>query len=241
MSASAPGHPPLPSGPLQLLPPLVRGFIHDRYLAGTADAEAQYANAAGDEDTLTGALGALISTTGPVGFTVDPIRQFTVEISYRKVRGRGQDAPEKRFGTDGIFQLQVTQYGRTVFQKGLPFQSKKNWKGRDRRLAEQAREMKRRVGNGIVIDYTPKGYTACEIDPVIEARGNRKAVAQAGHFQPLGQILAHRFLDCLVGIQGLYYDNESEAFLRDPPYGDLSIIDTSIAIAEARREEPVQR
>jgi hypothetical protein len=220
---------------------MVRNFIHDRYLAGTAEAEAQYQNAAGDEDTLTGALGALVSTSGPVGFSGDPMGDFVVQISFRKVRGRGQNAPEKRFGTDGIFQLQVTRQGHPVFRKGLPFQAKKNWKGRDRRLADQARDMKQRVGNGIVIDYTPKGYAACEIDHVIEARGNRKAIAEAGQVQPLGQVLAHRILDCEVGIQGLYYDDQSESFVRGVGEEDLSILDTSIAFVErrwdARREQ----
>lgn len=238
MSTPASGHGTAPSGPLLLLPPLVRGFIHDRYLAGIADAEAQYQNAAGDEDTLTGALGALVSTSGPVGFSVDPTREFVVQISYRKLRGRGRDAPEKRFGADGIFQLQVTLQGRPVFRKGLPFQAKKNWKGRDRRLANQARDMKQSVGGGIVIDYTPSGYTACEIDHVIEARGSRKAIADAGQVQPLGQVLAHRFLDCKVGIQDLYYDDENESFVRGLGEVDLSIFDTNISIVERRGDAP---
>ena len=140
--------------------------------------------------------------------------------------------------TAGIFQLQVTVQGRPVFRNGLPFQAKKNWKGRDRRLADQARDKKQRVGDGIVIDYTPNGYTACEIGHVIEARGNRKAVADGGHFQPLGQILAHRFLDCLVGIRGLYYDDHSETFVRGLDEAELSIFDTSVSVVERRGDAP---
>jgi hypothetical protein len=238
VNTPAPGHRLPPTGTVLRLPPLVRRFIEDRYLAGTADAEAQYLNAAGDEDSLTGALGALVSTSGPVGFSGDATGEIVVQISYRKVRGRGPHAPEKRFGTDGIFQLQVTQQGQTIFRKGLPFQAKKNWKGRDRHLAAQAQDMKRRVGGGIVIDYTAKGYTACAIEPVIDAGGSRKRVADAGQIGALGQVLAHRFLDCEVGIQGLYYDDQNEAFMNLWSEADMNIIDTSVTLME-RREDPV--
>jgi hypothetical protein len=135
---------------------VVIGFIQDRYLAGTADAEAQYEYAAGDEDTLTGSLGALISTRGRVRFLVDSASEYVVEIGYRKIRGRGPGAPEKHLGADGIFQLDISAQGvGSVFRKGLPFQSKKNWKGRDSKLVKQARLMEQTMGGGIVIDYTP--------------------------------------------------------------------------------------
>jgi hypothetical protein len=216
------------------LPPIVRRFIQDRYLAGTANAEAQYRNAAGDEDSLTGALGALISTSGPVGFAVDSETNVFVEISYRKLRGRGHDAPEKRFGADGIFQIDVSadNVGRR-FKKGLPFQAKKNWKGRDSRLAKQAEEMQRTLHAGIVIDYTPAGYDACGADAVVHSRGNRRVVDMAGSFQPLGQMLANSFLDCEIGTEGLYYDDKDERFLRMMDHG-FAVFDTNVAIVGPR-------
>jgi len=55
MSSSGPRHSAFAS-----LPDIVREFIRDRYLAGVADAEAQYDDALGDEDSLTGACGVLI-------------------------------------------------------------------------------------------------------------------------------------------------------------------------------------
>jgi len=208
------------------------GFIRDRYLAGTADAEAQYQNAAGDEDALTGSLGALISTPGRVRFAVDSTSEFVVEINYRKIRGRGRGAPEKRFGADGIFQLDISSPGiGSVFRKGLPFQSKKNWKGRDSKLVKQARLMQETVGGGIVIDYTPQGFKACRSDLVIEARGNRRTVDGGGNLRPLGQVLAHDFIDCLVGVRGLYYDDQNETFLRDLGEQEFNVFDTRIAFA----------
>jgi len=221
-------------GLLQSLPPIVRRFIQDRYLAGTANAEAQYQNAAGDEDSLTGALGALISTSEPVGFTVDSETTVVVEISYRKLRGRGHDAPERRFGADGIFQVNVSADNvGEQFRKGLPFQAKKNWKGRDSRLAKQAEQMQRTLHGGIVIDYSPSGFTACRADAVVQSLGNRKAVEKAGSFQRLGQMLANAFLDCEIGIEGLYYNDNDERFVRMMDYG-FTVFDTNVAIVGPR-------
>lgn len=227
MSAAGPGH-VTPS--LQSLPEIVRNFIRDRYLAGVADAEAQYENAVGDEDTLTGALGALISTSTPMFFQIGPDLQIEVQIDYRKLRGRGKNAPESRLGADGVFQIQISKSGCSPFRKGLPFQAKKNWKGRDRNLLNQARDMERRLRGGIAIDYTPRGFTACDIADVIATRGSRKEASDAGFVHPLGQILAHEFLACRVGIEGLYYDNLGESFLIDNSNRNLDLVDTSIAI-----------
>jgi hypothetical protein len=212
------------------LPRIVLDFIRDRYVAGVANAEVQYQNAAGDEDSLTGALGALISPSGPRHFWIGPATQIEVQIDFRKLRGRGHNAPEKRFGPDGIFQLQISTNGVPSFRKGLPFQAKKNWKGRNRQLANQARAMQRNLGGGIVVDYTPHGYAACPIAAAIESNGNRKAVAGLGQLHPLGQILASDFLECRLGIQGLYYDQQGEEFLVDQFEHDVGVIDTTVSI-----------
>jgi hypothetical protein len=90
--------------------------------------------------------------------------------------------------------------------------------------------MKQSIGGGIVIDYTPRGYAACDIGHVIEARGNRRKVTADGNIHPLGQILAHDFLECRVGREGLYYENQGEKFLLGPPDRDLNIVDTSVSI-----------
>jgi hypothetical protein len=176
MSSSGPSHSRPP-----LLPDIVLDFIRDRYVAGVANAEAQYQNAAGDEDTLTGALGALISTSRSTHFLFGPALDIEVEIGFRKLRGRGRDAPEKRFGPDGIFHLQISANGVPSLRKGLPFQAKKNWKGRNRELANQTRAMQKSLREGIVVDYTPHAFSACAIGHVIESNGNRKAVASFGH------------------------------------------------------------
>src|ERR1700722_14548879 len=214
---------------LTSLPDIVREFIRDRYLAGVADAEAQYENAMGDEDSLTGALGALISTSTPRQFRIGST-EIVVRIDYRKLRGRGNDAPEKRLGPDGVFQIQISGAGIPSFRKGLAFQAKKNWKGKDKRLVGQARNMQRTIGGGIVIDYTPHGYSACDIRYVIESHGSRKVVSDHGHVHKLGQILAHDFLECRVGRGGLYYENQGELFSIKVPDRDLNVLDTNVSI-----------
>jgi hypothetical protein len=116
------------------------------------------------------------------------------------------------------------------FRKGLPFQAKKNWKGRNRELANQARAMQRNLRGGIIIDYTPHGYTAREIAAATESHGNRKVIAGLGQLDPLGQILASDLLECPLGIQCLYYDQRGEHFVVDQFEHDVGVIDTTISI-----------
>lgn len=143
---------------------------------------------------------------------------------------RRLSAPEKRFGPDGIFQLQISTNGVSSFRKGLPFQAKKNWKGRNRELANQARAMQRNLGGGIVVDYTPHGYAACPIADAIESNGNRKTVTSLGHLRPLGQVLRNDFLECRLGIQGLYYDQQDERFVVEQFDRDVGVVDTTVSI-----------
>jgi hypothetical protein len=195
-----------------LLPDFVREAIRDRYLAGVADAEAGFEHGKADEDTLTGALGQAISTRAPVTQVLDG-QTYIWKIYYRKVRGRGPGAPEKRSGADGIFQIDVSDAdGQVIRRKGLPFQAKKGWSAADRNLVSQARTMLDKMGDGIVIDYAGHGYTACRASVVIDARGRKTAAMRAGAVHPLGQTLGNEFLDCNIGKDGLFYDPDKEAF-----------------------------
>ena len=147
-------------GDIAALPPLVRSFIEDRYLAGTANAEAQYKNAAGDEDALTGALGALIPTAGPVRFSIHPGIEFVVEINVRKIpRARRRRAGETA-GCRRHLPTRGDVSRTTCFPKRTSFSIQEELKG-EKPLADQARVMKARVRDGIVIDYAPGAYSAC--------------------------------------------------------------------------------
>src|SRR3954453_4627655 len=91
-----------------LLPQHLVDFLRDRYIAGVATAEANFADSSADEDSVTGALGQALAMREPLIFSDQSGAAFSVQISYRKVRGRGLNAPERLYGSAGIFQIAVT-------------------------------------------------------------------------------------------------------------------------------------
>ena len=209
-----------------ILPTHLVDFLRDRYIAGVAMAEASYEESSADEDSITGALGQAVAMPTPIVFT-GPHGSYAVKISYRKVRGRGRDAPERLYGSDGIFQITVTdEHGMVVRQKGLPFQSKKNWSGTNSVLANQARDMQSSTGEGLIIDFTPNGYSACGSSLVAEVNGNRREVERRRGTRPLGVTLGIDFLNCTVGHVGLFYDAETERYMDNdnlvPPRHELT-------------------
>src|ERR1051326_69266 len=197
-----------------LLPQHLVDFLRDRYIAGVATAEAHFADSNADEDSVTGALGQAISMHEPLIFG-DQSGNFSVQVSYRKLRGRGLNAPERLYGSDGIFQVAVTtEEGVVVRLKGLPFQSKINWEGRSASVASQSEDIEASTGEGIVVDYTTTGYRACSTGVVVEARGNRNEVERRGGMKPLGQLLGVDFLECRIGKIGLFFDPETERYFK---------------------------
>ncbi len=195
-----------------LLPDELVRLIHDRFVAGVADAEAKFDLSEGDEDSLTGALGNSISMPETLTYS-DGRVAYEWRSYYRKIRGRGPGAPEKPTGADGIFQIEVTdEHGNVLRQKGLPFQAKKRWTYADRKLVEQAANMMDGMGGGIVIDYAERGNTACDARAVIGTDGGKKSLRKNGKIKSLGQVLRNDFVECKVGINGLYYDPDEKAF-----------------------------
>ena len=208
----------------------MRNIIRDRYLAGVADAEAMFDYSEGDEDALTGALGQAISTTEPLIYHSNG-NKYSYRIYYRKLRGRGFNAPEKIFGADGIFQLEVNdQSDRCLLKKGLPFQAKKLWGKTDKKLVSQSKKILETLKQGIVINYTPSGYKACSAQEVVEMGGSNKSLLTNKRLQPLGQVLGNDFLNCDIGIKGLYFDTAQEIFTEQyvAPSNIFHVIDTSI-------------
>lgn len=208
-----------------LVPRAVIESIRDRLIVGVADAEAGFEYSKADEDTLTGALGQSILRNGSVVIRING-EEYAVRTYYRKVRGRGSGAPEKPTGADGIFQIEVLNAdGTPVWTKGLPFQSKKEWRGTNSRLASQAGDMIAMAGQGLIIDYSSVGYRACSASAVLEHSGRATAVSKARGLRPLGQILGNDFLDCTVGVEGLTYDPELELFQTDE---DVHVIGATV-------------
>lgn len=80
------------------------------------------------------------------------------------MRGRGLNAPEQLYGLDGIFQIAVTtEEGVVVRLKGLPFQSKINWRGRSSSVTSQSADIEASTGEGIVVDYTTTDSIRCSV------------------------------------------------------------------------------
>jgi hypothetical protein len=211
------------------LPPRLFEALQDRYSAGVANAEAHFDQHSADEDSITGALGQSLAMREPMVFR-GARGEYIVQVTYRKLRGRGRGAPEKMFGADGIFQIEVAdESGMPLRSKGLPFQAKKDWKGKDPQLFEQAKRMQAHMQAGVIIDYSKEGYRACTVHTAIAASGSRRQVDRFGAMKRLSQVLSADFLECTIGKVGLFYDVENERFANFPDFSPrLDVITTTV-------------
>jgi hypothetical protein len=192
-----------------ILPSVLISHIRDHFFARVGQAQAGYRFSRADEDSLTGALGQSLLTVDPVVVDVAG-RQYLWMTTYQKVRGRGMGAPEKEYGADGIFELQVTDSVKGVTRKkGLLFQAKKGWLGSDKELLKQTRNMRRFESDSIVIDYADGDYRAFDAGDVVMAEGVRARVPLSRRFQ-LAEVLADQFLECTRGVIDMIYDPRSE-------------------------------
>lgn len=214
-------------------------MLRDRYLAGVADAEATFVQNSADEDAVTGALGQALATPRPLRLSVEST-EYVVNVSYLKLRWRGACAPERRYGSDGLFQITVETEQARPYRKALPFQSKINWRGRNTALLEQARLMEQETPGGVIVDYSLTGYKACPAYAVVAAKGARSVVDRLHPTRPLGQILSRDFLDCTLGTLGLFFDPKTEKFSvnSDNPI-PASLITTSVTIFDQNSPEMV--
>lgn len=209
-----------------ILPSTVMASLRDRYLAAVSDAESTFWMNSGDEDSLTGALGQAMAMPRTQMFPT-PEGTYAVDIGYTKLRGRGKNAPERIYGSDGIFQISIfDENGNVIRSKGLPFQSKKNWKGKNKKLSNQVKDMERFTPGGIVIDFNSASYGACRARDVIQVEGDRAQIKSDSKLHRLGQLLGDEFLECKVGVLNLFYDPEKELYKIDG--GDFHIITTDI-------------
>jgi hypothetical protein len=177
-----------------------------------------------DEDCLTGALGQALATPKGLSFSSGN-KNALVKISHTKLRGRGKGAPEKIFGSDGVFQIEVLDNcGRPLFSKGLPFQSKKNWTRKLSSLGDQAIQMEQHTPGGIVIDFSEIGYSACSAKIAASQGGSRRNISMSN----LGDLLATDFLNCKIGTIGLFFDTQKEKYLNRK--SDFHIISTEVEL-----------
>lgn len=216
-----------------IIPSAVIDVLRGHYALGVANAEAYYEQHSADEDSITGALGQALARAEPIRYRKD-FDEYQINISYKKIRGRGRAAPERVYGVDGLFQISVKgKDGQELLIKTLPFQSKKGWKGKNKELLIQAEKMEQTIPGGIVIDFGPNGYKACTAKDVILCQGNRGTADRYRSVRSLEQFLSHDFLNCYVGRRGLFYEADKERFsnfwnVEDKP---LHIITTEVEIS----------
>lgn len=206
------------------LPKSIFEELQDRYKKGVSDAVSTFDMNEADEDCLTGALGQALAMPREQFFSYKG-GNASVKVSHTKLRGRGKGAPEKLYGSDGIFQIEVLDHqGRLLMSKGLPFQSKKNWTHKLTELSKQAAKMELHTPGGIIIDFRATGYTACMADSILASGGSRNNFPM----QNLGELLATDFLNCKIGTKGLFFDTKKKAY--DNREKDFHIITTEIEL-----------
>jgi len=187
-----------------LLPAVVYDAIEQHLHDGGVRAREGWEAGEDEEDTLTGHVGAIFQTDW--SYLRANGDAWSWRVRYKKFRGRGPGAFEKRSGADGIFQVEVNN-SLTIRFKGLLFQAKK---GRDLNgnLVEQVASMERIATNGsAVFEYGPDEYRGISGKDYLEAqqtRASRSAVRDK--LQPLGTFLGREFLGCAVGLRDLYYE-----------------------------------
>lgn len=189
-----------------VIPDPVFDEIADHIRNRMRHAERGWTAGSAEEDTLTGDLGASLRTNR-MRSTASDGTAYTWGISYKKFLAKSKRSVEKRLGADGIFQIEYEdcQTGKLV-TKGLLFQSKNQWTGRNQKLLGQAQDMERFLpGGGAVFDYGPSGYRACDATVAIQRDGNRGRIAN-GDMLSLDEYLVSRFMECRSGTRGAYYD-----------------------------------
>jgi hypothetical protein len=169
-------------------------------------AEGGWTSGSSEEDTITGDLGSALRTHYPRSITTGGIN-YRWSLSYKKFLSKSTRSVEKRLGADGIFQIEYEDLVTgEMTTKGLLFQSKNQWTGRNQKLLSQAKDMEQFVPKGgAIFEYGPRGYKACDATQAITANGQRNSLPDT-EMLSLSDYLVDRFMECTSGIRGLYYD-----------------------------------
>lgn len=189
-----------------VIPPGVFRDIQTHLREQTAHAEQGWEAGSDEEDTLTGDFCGSLRTSGWVESRENGTR-WQWRVTYKKLRGRGRDAPEKMTGADGVFQVEVRPSDTPLFiPKGILFQAKK-YQGSSRSdLITQVEEMERIApGGSAVFEFGPDGYFGVSgRDVIVSQQIDPKRIPHPE--RPLGSYLADEFLPCEAGLRGMYYD-----------------------------------
>jgi hypothetical protein len=193
----------------------VRRALAKHYRQAVYAAVKNYVSHSADEDAATGGLGQAITGEGDISVAG---RTLTWKTRYRKLRGRGPEAPEKALGADGIFEIELLDEDGSRSTKTLPFQAKNNISSYGgSKLREQANKIEDLPGGGIIINYRPTTYV------VVPAGLVAKGAATLKDERPLADSLAEDFLECKTGSVEYVFDSTRQEFLRPTETGLLRL------------------
>jgi hypothetical protein len=198
------------------VPTPVKNSIRNHIQSSCSRGEEGWESAKQDEDTITGDFFGNLRN----GWTKTADHSW--RLVYNKFRGRGPNALEKEIGADGIITIHYTDSRKGVeYYKSLIFQAKKEGRSVDK---EQLRKMRQFFpGGNMVIIYGPRGYSAYEAAPANSLR--------------LCDIITNNFLNCTIGIEGLYYDSSTDNLIRptSPPISATVDNELIMEISKDRR------
>lgn len=175
-----------------------------------------------EEDSLLGHfLGNLVTDKQ---YFKQSDKDYEWEISYNKFRGRGKNALESIIGADAIITFEITdkiRNNKTV--KSILFQAKKE--GNVRGLQKQKDLMdKYAKGGNFIFTCGPNGYFAQ--DRIYDEKIR------------IGNFLADQFLACIIGIQGMFYDDEKkELFTKSKIKLDYAIVNELLIEVEIDKKD----
>jgi hypothetical protein len=101
-------------------------------------------------------------------------------------------------------------------QKALLFQSKKQWRGTNRKLLGQTKKLIEYSPFAVVVNYESTGFDTVAAGDVIKVNGNRRELPQSS-ISSLAELLGDEFVRCRRGDVGLFWSPERRTLYR---YGD---------------------
>ncbi len=127
-------------------------------------------------------------------------------ISYKKFRSKGPKAFENIIGADGIFQIEIEQKGSVKLEtKGILFQAKKYGLNSDNKLSEQVDKMETLgESSSAIFVYKREQFQAISSSEYIDQQESNHNPEKS--LQSIGTFLGKEFLECRVGLRGMYYD-----------------------------------
>jgi hypothetical protein len=186
-----------------LIPHPVFESIQRHLAVASKDAVAGWENNREDEDSLTGDLGKCLRTKSDMLINVGS-QAWRYRVTYKKFRGRGDDAFEHESGADGIIQVEATLRDETYF-KGLLFQAKKGERLRNGDLRGQLEKIEKMApGGSAIVLYGPSGYFGLKGTEYLNSDENLVGPAHK-KMLPLGSFF-DEFLECKNGLRGMYYE-----------------------------------